>query len=673
MTWANERASGSRSQKRVGGIEPGEIVVTVRSAFADGSDGPQHSVISPSAIDKSYFLRLDNAGPTIGDFHLAVKPNRWYPISRWVGAGYEFVFSSSSRTADFIDGGVGRSWEDYEYHAGTRTDDVSAVTAADDLAETFSNSGYVLSATVGDLLGNETTKWWAGYDADNAACTPAALGDDPTPEDMAAFDGFEAPVHCVGEEDDDAGRETIDATASFKFGVDLTAPTQELLAEEDGYLVNGGVILDETRNDDADEAPTEVFLAFNDELGGSGSAPSGFPVNPVHTRITYESPDVERAKDSCLVGWHTSTRSCNISGGASSRTGPGTDGTFGFPDGRNGYYFFEYAAMDNAGNTADFTNLRGILDTSPPAAVVSFAPPVEPGEAKTFSVSVFDNLDLHRVDGYMVFGDAGADALALQQTSQVIGGFGAPFEQNAAVPTQIVVTGTLNTSGDMSAATAYGTRVHDQAGNSTDALSSADFGLPAAPAVTFDEYTVTGVTVARRRGASGAVITDGILCWDVDDDGCGTIADTRAVLKLGGTSTGEAAVPDDAGTPDVDETVAAVPAGGDPFVAGVQFYVRANDDLLGGDGGTPAWTLLPGRGTLITTPGEPAGDGAPTSALEWSLNATAAQLAAVAGVTEESVDEANETGIPIMIRAVGYNADGEAMTGTTGSVSLREG
>ena len=114
---------------------------------------------------------------------------------------------------------------------------------------------------------------------------------------------------------------------------------------------------------------------------------------------------MERAQDSCLKGWHPSTRSCNISGGASSRTGPGTDRHVWFPHSRNGYYFFEYAAMDNAGNTADFTNLRGILDTSPPAAVVSFAPPVESGEAKTFSVSVFDNLDLHRVDGYMVFGD----------------------------------------------------------------------------------------------------------------------------------------------------------------------------------------------------------------------------------------------------------------------------
>ena len=103
--------------------------------------------------------------------------------------------------------------------------------------------------------------------------------------------------------------------------------------------------------------------------------------------------------------------------------------------------------MDNAGNTADFTNLRGILDTSPPAAVVSFAPPIESGEAKTFSVSVFDNLDLQRVDGYMVYGTAGdRSLLALQQTSQVIGGFGAPFEQNASVPTQIIVTGSLNTA-----------------------------------------------------------------------------------------------------------------------------------------------------------------------------------------------------------------------------------
>ena len=128
-----------------------------------------NSLEGVDVTDKPYFIRLDNAGPTIGDFHLAVKPNRHYPISRWAGAGYEFIFSSSSRTADFSDGGVGRNSADYEYRAGSSTDNVSVVTAADDLAETFSNSAYVLSATVRDLLGNETTRWWAGYDAD-ASC-----------------------------------------------------------------------------------------------------------------------------------------------------------------------------------------------------------------------------------------------------------------------------------------------------------------------------------------------------------------------------------------------------------------------------------------------------------------------------------------------------------------------
>ena len=664
VTWANERASGS-DQKRVGGIEPAPIVVhMVSSAYSDGTEGPTETPIGDDAtVDKPYFMRLDNKGPTIGDFHLAVKPNRHYPISRWAGAGYAFTFSSSSRTADFSDGGVGRNWADYEYSAGPSTDNVSAVATADDLAATFSNSAYVLNATVRDLLGNETTRWWAGFDAE-ADCTP---GDDATEMEIEAF---EVPDHCVGIANSAGDRETVDATAGFKFGVDLTAPTQELLGADDGdYLVDGGVI----QNVASGTTVNEAFLVYRDALGGSGSAPSGFPTNPVHTRITLESPDLQTARAACLVGWHSSTRRCQVAGDASSSVGPGSDGRYDFASGANGYYFLEYAAMDNAGNTAEPTNLRGILDTSPPAAVVSFAPPVESGEAKTFSISAFDNLDLQRADGYLLFNESLGDGTrthAIQQTSQIIGGFGTPFEQNAAAPSQIVVTGTLNVSGTMQAAEAYGVRVYDQGGNSIDATSSATFGISVPTAASFTGFAVAdaGLTSVDRRGSTTAVTT---LCWDVDDDGCGTTP-TRSVLQLEATGpAGTVAVAgvdanNDGDFDDAGDTapVAAVPATtADPFTTGVRFYVRRSDAGATNNtlDGAAAWMLLPANGTLIVTPATPNTDAA---TFRWSAGVAVAELAAAAALPADAVAAAGTT-VTVDVRAVGYDANGNAMTHTT--------
>ena len=632
--WENANASGS-NPRRVGGIEPGEIVVQViTSALADGSAGP---TFSGRTVDSSYFLRLDNKGPAVSNFQRALQFNRNYPISNWVGADHAFTFSSSSTTPDFNDGGVGRNREDHEYRAGTSTDDVSVVTAPSDLSETFDNSRYVLSATTSDLLGNEATYWSAGFDADDAAC--AAGDDDPAPEE------FVVPDHCTGISDNVNNREAVDANANYKFGVDLTAPTQRLAGED--YLVDGGVIRNQVSTEN-----TEGRIRISDPVGGSGSAPSSFPASAVHTRITHESPAVRIALDACVVGsWSSSSRSCRILGAASASVGVGTDGRHNFLDrvGSPGYYFIEYAAMDNAGNTAEFTTLRGVLDVLPPAAVVSFAPPVTAGEAKVFSVTAFDDLDLDRADGFLVFDDAN---IALQHASQVIGGFGAPYETNVTAQSQIRVTGSLqvgNTAANP--ATAYAARVFDQAGNKSPDVTSALGAVAAADgAPGFGAYAgeAPALQVTPRGGTPGTTAT---LCWDVDGDGCPT---NEATASLVFAIEGNAAVAEgpglDGDIATTEDNVPAVPAAPDPFARGsVMFYVSADGDNIGTN--DVPWRILPGRGSLLSE----VGTGGETD-YTWDLDIDASDVAAAAGHTEIP-DPATVT-----IRAVGFNDQGEALT-----------
>ena len=196
VTWEDENAS-STDFRRVGGIEPGDVFVHVTgSAFADGTAGP---TFAGTGTDRPYHMRLDNRGPGIKNLHLAMRFSQQYDITNWVGAAHRFTFSDAATTPDFTDGGVGRNRIHHEYRAGTGTADLQAVAAPRELDETDNNRAYVLLATVRDRLGNETVRWWAGADS------------------------------TAGLPNTSANRRLVDRTADFRFGVDLTAPTQKAL------------------------------------------------------------------------------------------------------------------------------------------------------------------------------------------------------------------------------------------------------------------------------------------------------------------------------------------------------------------------------------------------------------------------------------------------------------
>ena len=85
----------SSDDAHVEGLEPGGIAVAISaSAFADGSVGPT-TTVGPDPEDKSHFVRLDNKGPSVTNFNLAMQFNQHYAITNWVGADHAFTFSSS--------------------------------------------------------------------------------------------------------------------------------------------------------------------------------------------------------------------------------------------------------------------------------------------------------------------------------------------------------------------------------------------------------------------------------------------------------------------------------------------------------------------------------------------------------------------------------------------------
>ena len=649
VTWANENASSS-DQRRVGGIEPGGIVVHVlTSSFADGSAGPVFLSTGDGTADKSYFARLDNKGPSVSDLHLAMQFNEHYDITNWVGADHAFTFSSDDETPDFRDGGVGRSRTNHEYMAGASTADASTVSSPNDLDETTNDRAYVLGVTVRDLLENETVRWWAGAEDED------------------------------GLSNSGTNRGTVDDTDDYKFGVDLTAPTQVLLDEEDGgYIGSLGVI-----SNIALAATTRLRVGIEYDDPGNGAGFDGSSV-PVHTRIMRHAPEVTQ-KATCVEGRrigtaHVASVRSWVRAVPTRRLGVGPRGEYDFGGDGTGYYSIEYAVMDDAGNRADFITAGGVIDEVAPTASVLAPATREPGERTTLSAFVSDNLDLARVEGYIVVGPN-----AYQMTSENVGSPALPFEQST------TSTGTIESlpAGIIEAPLAgYFARVFDQAGNvgydqNGFAPDRAPVDItvenPALPGTIEDGERVVNYGTAAIAVDPDATLPVTTLCWNTEGEACDRDAETRAtvdftIVAQEHLSPQGADTDGDPGTDPVMAESAGFEGLVNPFDR-VVFYVRARGGALGavvdpsgtGITVTAIWVELgEARGRAPTN--NPDGDGGTTvdRQFTWRLSVRAEELGTAAGLV------APATGAMI-IRAVGYTEDGDAvMVPTTDGITLTQ-
>ncbi|MDE0082087.1 MAG: Ig-like domain-containing protein [Gammaproteobacteria bacterium] len=638
-------------------LEPGGIAVVIsNSAFADGSAGPT-TAVGDDPEDKSHFVRLDNLGPSVSNLHRAMLFNRHYDITNWVGANHAFTFSSSSTTPDFSDGGVGRDRGDHEYHAGTSTGgELKLVSTPNDLDETSNNRAYVLRATIRDHLGNETMRWWAGAD------------------DMD------------GRPNTGSNRRAVDGTDDYKFGVDLTAPTQELLEGADYLKAPADVISNLALSSATPSATRSVGIDYDDP--GSGSGFSGSNV-PVHTRIRRYAPDLSAA-DGCLspgqAYWHSPGRACNILGDPGSNQWRaairgGTVGEYDFDGQGFGYYAIEYAVMDDAGNRAPFIQVGGVLDNVPPVGSALVPAAREAGSRSTLSAFASDNLDLAQIDYFLGFG-----ADAYQVGSESVGGPSLSFEQsaNASVSVETLAGAVATDATTAEDLAAHVARITDQAGNATyvstnitGVTDTPDNILATATGVGIDNMDDAGTTLEDNQTktiqyiAAATPIAHDLeagetLCWDTDDDGCEADASqTRTTLTFSIQGTDTVTDPTTAAT-DASTVVAA--GAPNPFER-VIFYAQLPALPAAADGVTTAWAYLGesrGRPPSSSDTGTDGTNTQVTTDFTWRLNVRGADVGATRGLTSlENLDEDART---VTIRAVGYTADGTAVA--TGNVTV---
>jgi len=605
VTWPTSGAGGNNV-----GVETPLFVRVSSSVLSDGTSGPSQALTTvPPAQTHPSFKFLDNVVPTVSNFERALLYSQSYPISRWVGANHSFTFSSAAGTPDFSDGGVGRNRAHHAYWAAETSADIAIVESPNDLDETQTNSEYVLAVQVWDLVGNETIRWWDG----------SGMG-------LANTAG---------------NRTLVDTTPGFRFGVDLTAPT---IARVGGTLAQGDFIQN-VLFPVAGPNGTIVASQYQDPQGAVDSSPSGFPLNPIHTRISREAPGVSGAAACALGNFGGSPSTCRILGTVAGQTG--TAGSFDFAAGpySNGaltdaYYRVEYRAMDDAGNLSDWLDYRVVRDVvAPVVGGVSFPGNLTPAAQTTFQASVVDNLDLAKADGFLIF--AGSQQ-ALRQTTQSLGSFGPPFAQTGTAVSTIpfIYSLQVGSTNAPEASTHYSFRVWDQARNASDGFSTP---FPA-PTTALRNFTAGGAGVGFNAGSEVLASSAGTVCWDTDGDGCPTNP-SATTLTFSVTGAGSNA----AGGPLAN-----------PFTR-LTFYVgldENNDGVTDTDSNGNFLSTSIGNASVFVTEDAPG----LVRTYTWTMNATGALLGQSAGHFA--------AGLPVRVRAVGYAADGSAFTVEAGDIVL---
>jgi hypothetical protein len=618
-------------------------------------------------------IRIDNFAPVIDQVNQLSRWSSayaWVPapapesgtgVTRWVHDGHEFEFTTSGNTTTdprATDRGTGiASSGYYTFEAGTTTSSLTAVTTGANLAETVDNNQYYVRVSATDIGGNTRSRFNDGTST-----------------------GLASPLST-------ANQTAIEADGDARIGADHHNPFLQLLNTLPGTLnVDQEVIGAVGPTGDGTAIQSQYIDCHGtvDPMTGVctidtfTSNPSGFPPNPVRTRVRREFPSITIAAG-CWVGdYDGDDNECNTLGTQSNQSG--TTGNFDFTVGSYswihpltgvttivttagdgtvlatlpvGYYRNEMQAVDAAGNLSSSIDVRFVRDvTAPVVGGVSFPAVLTPAAQTTFSAGVADDLELNRGEGFLVF--AGALDAFRQSTTQ-IGTFGpgdgsigpAGYTQQASLSATVPFIYSLQagTAAAPVQSTQFSFRTSDFGRNSSTAYS----GMFPPPTVALRNYTAGTPAQAITAGSETLTSTFALLCWDTDADGCATNQQS-ATVSFTVSGAGSSAV----GGP------LAI-----PFTR-VEFYVALdtnNDGIADVDpNGNVLWTSLGIAGVSVTE-----NVGATVRTYNWSRNVTGAELASAAGRTT-NVDPpaaAND----IWLRVVGYSSDGAAFTVADGAAA----
>jgi hypothetical protein len=614
-------------------------------------------------------IRYDTFGPLIDQVNQVSRWSSsyaWVPppavesgqgVTRWVH-DLAFEMTTSNTTSDQVratDRGTGTTGTFYTFEFGTDVAAMTAQTSATALAETLTNNVYFARATARDIAGNSRARFNNGTTAGLASPLSTA-NMTALLADTDAKLGADHHIPFIG-----LNTATLDANGEVIGGG--PAIYSDGTAAVASYIDCHGTV----------DPVTQVCT-----IDTFTSNPSGFPPNPVKTRIRRYYPDLALAAR-CWVGNFGGTNpSCRTLGTQSNQSG--TNGSYDWTVGTYsaihpltgavtvynmagdgvtllntnpvGYYRVEMQAVDAAGANSVLKDVTFVRDfMAPVVGGVLFPAVLTPGAQVTVQAGVADDLDLDRGEFFLV---ANTDLDAFRQSVTTLGTFGfgdetigpAGYTQQANLSTTIPFVYSLQegTAAAPSATTHGSFRVRDFGHNSSFAYSSP---FPP-PTVALRNYTAGAASVAITPNSENLTSTFNVLCWDTDTNGCPNNTNTSAVVSFTVQGAGSSA----AGGP------LQIPFTRVDFLVAIDENNDGAPDLSGAPlPGNVLWTTLGPAGVAVTE-----NVGATIRTYNWSRTVTAAELAAAAGrqtiTAAPPIDPLNN----VRIRVIGYSADGAAFT-----------
>jgi hypothetical protein len=621
-------------------------------------------------------IRYDTSAPLIDQVN---QVSRWSESYAWVpppavesGQGVTrwlhdlaFEMTTSNNTTSQVratDRGTGTTGTFYTFEFGTDVAAMTAQTSATALAETLNQNVYFARANARDIAGNSRGRFNNGTTA-----------------------GLASPLST-------ANQTALLADADAKLGADHHAPflgLNALTLDANGEVIGGGLAI---YSDGVAAVATYIDchgvvdpITQVCTIDTFTSNPSGFPPNPVKTRIRRYFPDVPAAARCWVGNYGGNNPTCRTLGTQSNQSG--TNGSFDFTvgsysainpltgvvtnytlagDGATllntnpvGYYRLEMQAVDAAGGNSVLKDVTFVRDfTAPVVGGVLFPAILTPGAQVTVQAGVADDLDLDKGEFFLV---ANTDLDAFRQSVTTIGTFGfgdetigpAGYTQQANLSTTIPFVHSLQEgTANAPAATTHGSfRVRDFGHNNAFAYSSP---FPP-PIVALRNYSAGVASVAITMNSENLTSTFNVLCWDTDTNGCPTNPNTSAVVSFTVSGAGSSVV----GGP------LQIPFTRVDFLVAIDENNDGTPDLsTGAVPNNVLWTTLGPAGVAVTE-----NVGATVRTYNWSRTVTAAELASASGRTTITAAAPIDPLNNVRIRVIGYSSDGGAFTLADGPVA----